>query len=363
MVRYDVQDHAPPPLAELVGFVKLADEWLRAGGDAAEAARRVAAVHCKGGKGRTGCAIAALQLYRGEVHTPEAAMEAFQCARTDPRRKGKMQGVETPSQQRYIRMFADYLAQRAGEVGAKLGAGGWAALAAESRTSLPPPHEQTVHLMRLVATGLVAQPGGSWLMARVSTPQGRTLAESPIVQVAMGDAALPLAPVEENDSSAEAEGSLSPATPKSGAARGVDVDGDVRLTVYTVAGAQGPRPPPLSPSSARLDAPGGSVGADVAIIAGEEKGVACLAYVHTDFLGKSGPKVMPRMELDKACRGKIKVMGPSAALEIHFTPVRRSEQGRRSVSDAMAMSGSATKAAAAAAESKPGADAGDNTRQ
>ena len=150
MQRIPFEDHAPPLLCELLYFCQEASRFL------ASNDRNVIAVtfspnfsdldkdigpaindnilyqvHCKGGKGRTGVAIASLLLLTGHRKTADEALELFASRRTadyDPRRaldgadedlphtetaeefrdvnsgdqKKCNQGVDGPSQKRYV---------------------------------------------------------------------------------------------------------------------------------------------------------------------------------------------------------------------------------------------------------------------
>ena len=124
--RIPFEDHGPPLLNELIHFCREATKWLR--GDL----ENIIAVHCKGGKGRTGIMIAALLLWGGHRKCAMDAMELFTFRRTQNYnpdqgiddsgrdssssdlkdlkgkgilRRGKSQpnrGVDGPSQQRYV---------------------------------------------------------------------------------------------------------------------------------------------------------------------------------------------------------------------------------------------------------------------
>jgi PTEN phosphatase family protein len=65
-------------------------------------ARNVLAVNCKGGKGRTGTFLTAYLLRCGHFATAEEALQFFAERRTDLEVGAMFQGVETPSQARYV---------------------------------------------------------------------------------------------------------------------------------------------------------------------------------------------------------------------------------------------------------------------
>ena len=60
--RIPFEDHSPPLLLELIHFCRESTKWMK------QDPKNVVAVHCKGGKGRTGVMIAAL-LVRESVWT------------------------------------------------------------------------------------------------------------------------------------------------------------------------------------------------------------------------------------------------------------------------------------------------------
>ncbi|KAA0147428.1 hypothetical protein FNF29_07373 [Cafeteria roenbergensis] len=98
VIRVPFEDHGPPQLAQLVDFASAASDWLAA------APSNVLAIHCKGGKGRTGTVVAALLLETGEAQSPTEALEWF----ADQRTAGKHsnQGVSGASQRRYVGYFS-----------------------------------------------------------------------------------------------------------------------------------------------------------------------------------------------------------------------------------------------------------------
>merc|ERR1719444_303214 len=55
--NYNVQDHTPPAMKDMVEFINATRVWM------AEHDHNILAVHCKGGKGRTGAFICAWLLY------------------------------------------------------------------------------------------------------------------------------------------------------------------------------------------------------------------------------------------------------------------------------------------------------------
>ncbi|KAK2507886.1 hypothetical protein MC885_016514 [Smutsia gigantea] len=84
--RIMIDDHNVPSLSKMLAFTKEVDEWM------AQDKENTVVIHCKGGKGRTGTMDSLY--YFGE-------------RRTDKSLSAKFQGIETPSQSRYVGYFAD----------------------------------------------------------------------------------------------------------------------------------------------------------------------------------------------------------------------------------------------------------------
>jgi protein-tyrosine phosphatase len=103
IVQFQVLDHTPPTMNQFVQFLTDARQWR------SEDEQNVIAVHCKGGKGRTGSLCAAWLLYSREADTAEEALTTFARRRTDISLGRKLRGVETPSQVRYVFQLSHYL--------------------------------------------------------------------------------------------------------------------------------------------------------------------------------------------------------------------------------------------------------------
>ncbi|XP_012867270.1 PREDICTED: phosphatidylinositol 3,4,5-trisphosphate 3-phosphatase TPTE2 [Dipodomys ordii] len=99
MHRIMIDDHNVPSLEEMIQLSKDIVGWLDLD------PQNVAALHCKGGKGRTGTMICACLIATGIFSTAKESLKWFGCRRTDFSRGSKFQGVETPSQSRYVEYF------------------------------------------------------------------------------------------------------------------------------------------------------------------------------------------------------------------------------------------------------------------
>lgn len=98
VIRVPFEDHGPPQLAQLVDFASAASDWLAA------SPTNVLAIHCKGGKGRTGTVVASLLLETGEAQSPTEALEWFAEQRTAGKQSN--QGVSGASQRRYVGYYS-----------------------------------------------------------------------------------------------------------------------------------------------------------------------------------------------------------------------------------------------------------------
>ena len=99
VMTVDIDDHNPAPLIQLKEMCTSIDTYLK------QDATNVAAVHCKGGKGRTGTAICCYLLHSRALDTAADALAYFASRRTDHARGNTYQGVQTPSQARYISYY------------------------------------------------------------------------------------------------------------------------------------------------------------------------------------------------------------------------------------------------------------------
>eukprot|EP01052_Picozoa_sp_SAG31_P019190 SAG31_NODE_1389_length_8545_cov_3.081103_10_plen_614_part_00 len=122
---FPFDDHNPPPLQLLRACCEDILKWLGPINQAAStntddmivsrenqhgksiahsSSQRVAAIHCKAGKGRTGTVIAAYLVFSGDYRTAQDALEYYGHARSK-----SAKGVTIPSQIRYVYYFVHWL--------------------------------------------------------------------------------------------------------------------------------------------------------------------------------------------------------------------------------------------------------------
>ncbi|XP_003745380.1 phosphatidylinositol 3,4,5-trisphosphate 3-phosphatase TPTE2 [Galendromus occidentalis] len=99
ILRLSIDDHNVPLLAEALSFINKAQAFLDEDPD------NVIAIHCKGGKGRTGTLICMLLINNNVFESAKESLQYFGEVRTDLTVGTKFQGVETPSQNRYVEYF------------------------------------------------------------------------------------------------------------------------------------------------------------------------------------------------------------------------------------------------------------------
>lgn len=102
VARFMHDDHNPPLFPTFIHMFKRVDSFL------AMDPLNVVAVHCKGGKGRTGTAISALLLAQYPHLYSHQVLRLFASRRTDGSKGGKLQGVAGASQIRYIQYVEKY---------------------------------------------------------------------------------------------------------------------------------------------------------------------------------------------------------------------------------------------------------------
>ncbi|XP_068920858.1 LOW QUALITY PROTEIN: phosphatidylinositol 3,4,5-trisphosphate 3-phosphatase TPTE2-like [Petaurus breviceps papuanus] len=97
---FPIDDHNVPSLIDMLKFVDSVFEWME------KDPQNIIVVHCKGGKGRTGTMICIWLIASEHFDTAKESLEHFGKRRTDTASSAKYQGVETPSQSRYVEYFA-----------------------------------------------------------------------------------------------------------------------------------------------------------------------------------------------------------------------------------------------------------------
>ncbi|KAG8585040.1 hypothetical protein GDO81_004871 [Engystomops pustulosus] len=90
--RFFIDDHNVPALADMLKFTASVRSWM------AEDPKNVIAIHCKGGKGRTGTMVCTYLVDSDQFESAKESLDYFGERRTDTSVSTKFQGVETPSQ-------------------------------------------------------------------------------------------------------------------------------------------------------------------------------------------------------------------------------------------------------------------------
>uniref|UniRef100_A0A8D3A8H2 Transmembrane phosphatase with tensin homology n=1 Tax=Scophthalmus maximus TaxID=52904 RepID=A0A8D3A8H2_SCOMX len=94
--RVFIDDHNVPSLEDMLKYTSSVREWMSAH------PKNIIAIHCKGGKGRTGTLVCTWLIDSDQFESAQDSLEYFGERRTDKSRSSKFQGVETPSQSRYV---------------------------------------------------------------------------------------------------------------------------------------------------------------------------------------------------------------------------------------------------------------------
>ena len=102
--RVMLDDHNPTEVLAMLKFAQMVAAFI-----AKNPKSNVAVIHCKGGKGRTGTMVCSYLMYSGIKPKAVDALAHFGRTRTADEAKS-FQGVESPSQDRYVRYFEKLLA-------------------------------------------------------------------------------------------------------------------------------------------------------------------------------------------------------------------------------------------------------------
>ncbi|XP_046450372.1 phosphatidylinositol 3,4,5-trisphosphate 3-phosphatase TPTE2-like isoform X2 [Daphnia pulex] len=99
VANFPIDDHNVPTCRQMIEFTTSVRNWLESDPN------NVIAVHCKGGKGRTGTMICVWLVEAELFLKAEDSLVYFGSRRTDTRYGHSFQGVETPSQCRYVHYY------------------------------------------------------------------------------------------------------------------------------------------------------------------------------------------------------------------------------------------------------------------
>ncbi|XP_067145763.1 phosphatidylinositol 3,4,5-trisphosphate 3-phosphatase TPTE2-like isoform X1 [Apteryx mantelli] len=94
--RIFIDDHNVPALEDMLKFTASVREWIN------QDEKNIIAIHCKGGKGRTGTMVCTWLIDSDQFESAKESLDYFGERRTDRSTSTKFQGVETPSQSRYV---------------------------------------------------------------------------------------------------------------------------------------------------------------------------------------------------------------------------------------------------------------------
>ncbi|XP_039601775.1 putative tyrosine-protein phosphatase TPTE [Polypterus senegalus] len=97
--RFFIDDHNVPALEDMLKFTANIREWMAAD------PQNIIAIHCKGGKGRTGTMVCIWLIDNDQFESAKESLDYFGERRTDTSVSSKFQGVETPSQSRYVAYY------------------------------------------------------------------------------------------------------------------------------------------------------------------------------------------------------------------------------------------------------------------
>ncbi|TMS13929.1 putative tyrosine-protein phosphatase TPTE [Larimichthys crocea] len=139
--RVFIDDHNVPSLEDMLKYTASVREWMSAD------PQNIIAIHCKGGKGRTGTMVCTWFIDSDQFESAQDSLEYFGERRTDKSRSSKFQGVETPSQSRYV--------------------GYYEIMKSKFNRQLPPPKSLRIKSIRIHSIAGVGKGNGSDLKVKV----------------------------------------------------------------------------------------------------------------------------------------------------------------------------------------------------
>ncbi|XP_028276982.1 putative tyrosine-protein phosphatase TPTE [Parambassis ranga] len=139
--RVFIDDHNVPTLEDMLKYTASVREWMSAH------PKNTIAIHCKGGKGRTGTMVCTWLIDSDQFESAQDSLEYFGERRTDKSQSSKFQGVETPSQSRYV--------------------GYYEVMKTKFSRQLPPPKSLRIKSIRIHSIAGVGKGNGSDLMVKI----------------------------------------------------------------------------------------------------------------------------------------------------------------------------------------------------
>ncbi|TNN79006.1 Phosphatidylinositol 3,4,5-trisphosphate 3-phosphatase TPTE2 [Liparis tanakae] len=139
--RVFIDDHNVPSLEDMLKYTASVREWMSAD------PKNIIAIHCKGGKGRTGTLVCTWFIDSDQFESAKDSLEYFGERRTDKSQSSKFQGVETPSQSRYV--------------------GYYETMKTKFNRQLPPPKSLVIKSIRIHSIGGVGKGDGSDLKVKI----------------------------------------------------------------------------------------------------------------------------------------------------------------------------------------------------
>ena len=347
VVRFDIQDHTPPSMLQFVEFLNSMRHKL---------ASHTLAIHCRGGKGRTGSMCCAWLLYSRACLDADDALTHFALERTElSLGRKKIQGVDTPSQRRYVhqldallRAQSAYLTEPTRRRRAPASTSD--AQGEESVTSLREESSSSSSSCRSPDS----RPVGS-LVRPPACPTASMRSLDLVNWYAKAPKGALVCAVHRNGDVGEDRGKVVHWSPPvhdfstAGSSisfdlSGVDVDGDVRVSVFALDDllkvrrkrlkkGLAARPPfdgaPTGPWEDTADTPTTapetaemrkkkSKKDDKRVIAGKESGCKFFLLFHTGFVSSTGALPVPLKMMDKAFKNKGKKYNPEGVATLRF---------------------------------------------